>query len=101
MRAGSRWCCALVAAVGTLSGCSLVFQQRLRDNDDGTKDPDCTESKALSIVDRVFVGLAGVSILASMNNDELSESDKNTILLSAVIQGVVHGTSAIAGVTWA
>lgn len=102
MRTKLRVAAAILAM--SASGCSWVFQDRLRGglaSYDGNAEPNCTPSKGWAVLDGLFAGLGGATILLGATADELSSGDKTILIVGGIFDLLVHGSSAITGSNWA
>lgn len=90
------WVAALLS-----TGCAALFQDRLKGEYDGRSEPQCSTSSGWAIVDGALVALSIAAVALSADDQSLTEEQRGEIMLSGLLNGVVHGASAAMGLSWA
>lgn len=94
----------MTAALATASGCSLLFQDHLRDGVSGydaRDEPRCSESKGWAVLDGIFAGMGLMSVVLGAADDTLPDGDKTAYIIGGALDMIVHGASAMTGAGWA
>lgn len=81
-----------------LSGCSFLFQNHLPSEYSGQSEPFCSDSKALPVLDLLFMTS---NALTALNVASLGVSDTGAAVAIGVGAAVAYGASAITGFHWA
>lgn len=89
---------AIALAAFALSGCSLLFQNTLRDDYTPAShgEPDCSTSRTLPVLDVVNVAVDAAAVTAFVAGDSTLSGGEVAV---SVIDGLLFTTSAIVGFT--
>ena len=85
----------LLAALGTVSGCSFLFQDTLPNNYKGATEPECSDSVGWPVVDTIFASSAVVGVLTIPGT--LTEEDRTVAVAGNVGDLLLFGASAAIG----
>lgn len=88
----------ILALAFTLTGCSWIFQDRLRGEYDGRSEPQCSTSRGWAWVDAILGGLSGGEALIAI--DSTGGSERDAAIIGGIIGAVVHGASSASGWSW-
>lgn len=98
-------CVVVLATFATSSGCSWLFQDRLRGGVaayDGRSEPHCSTGKGWPGLDTVFTVLGALSIVAGVTaGAEVDDETKTSWIVGGITDVLVFGGSAMTGYKWA
>lgn len=94
-----------VCLVLPLSSCAFLFQEHEASYEPREREPRCSASTGLAIVDSAIAGLDTFLLVSAVGRDtegnpEL-EKQNRSLLIAAAVDGLVHIASGAAGFSWA